>query len=257
MSEDAWQQAEEMLKQHEQSAGLWLKLANDKDRAVVVFLGAPYWRDVCFVDGKYVLFDEQLKAQGERAVTRVAFNVALYDTKEVKVLEQGVVFFKDLMQIRRKYGLTSWAFEVERHGAAKDPKTTYSILPEHQLSPEQVAEFQALVLHDLPAVYAGGGGHELDSYDRTAGREGHAQPKAAAPVEAGAVVDERTAQLLVTELKKLPRAAAERFCATFRIDRIKELPATQIKKALATLEALVAEFNPTEARSAPTPDPFA
>src|SRR5690606_40975467 len=69
---------------------------------------------------------------------------ALFDSKEVKVLEQGVMFFKDLVRVREKYGLEKWAFEIQRHGAAKDPKTTYSILPEHQLrSEEHTSELQS------------------------------------------------------------------------------------------------------------------
>jgi hypothetical protein len=253
MAQDMWQQAEEMAKQHEQSGGLWLKLANDKDRVVVVFLGEPFPRDVCFLDGKYVLFDDELRARGERPSMRVAFNVALYDTKEVKVLEQGLMFFKDLVRIRDKYGLDKWAFEVERHGAAKDPKTTYSILPEHQLSAEEQAAFQALARQDLAAVYAAEGTRdELDSYDRTArGAGSGAVAKLAAAVTA---VDGRTAQLLVKQLKELPREAAERFCAAFQIARIKELPAAQTSKALAMLESLVAEFDPPATPAAA--DPF-
>jgi hypothetical protein len=260
MEPDSWDQAEELAKQHEESGGLWLKLVNDKDRAVVVFLGAPFARDVCFIDGKYVLFDEALKAKGERPTARVAFNVALYDTKDVKIFEQGLTFYKDLKRVRDKYGVRNWAFEVQRHGAAKDPKTTYSILPDRQLTAEEQSVFQALVLHDLPAVYAGDaadaeavGSDGLDSYDRSPGRAAPSQPKAA--TAAPAVIDDRTVELLVTHLKPLPRAAVERFCAMFGIARIKELPATRAAEATRAVDALVAEYNPP-AKAATPPDPF-
>jgi hypothetical protein len=154
MAPSMWQQTEEMAKKHDQGGSLWLKLGNDGDKAVVVFLGEPHPREVCFVDGKYMPFDEKLKAQGLKPSLRVALSVALYDSKEVKVLEQGVMFFKDLVRVREKYGLEKWAFEIQRHGAAKDPKTTYSILPEHQLSAEQQKAFQALPQHDLEKLYA-------------------------------------------------------------------------------------------------------
>src|SRR3972149_4189253 len=108
-----WQQTEELAKKHDQGGGQWVKLAGDGDKTVVVFLGEPYPREVCFVDGKYMPFDEKLKAQGLKASLRVALNVALYDTKEVKVLEQGVGFCKARVQIRAKYGLDKWAFEVQ------------------------------------------------------------------------------------------------------------------------------------------------
>jgi hypothetical protein len=155
MTNSMWQQTEEMAKKHDQGGSLWLKLAGDGDKAVVVFLGEPHPREVAFVDGKYVEVDEKMKAAGTKASLRVALNVALYDSKEVKVLEQGVMFFKDLVRVREKYGLEKWAFEIQRHGAAKDPKTTYSILPEHQLSVEQQKAFQALPQHDLAKLYSG------------------------------------------------------------------------------------------------------
>lgn len=244
-----WQQTEEMAKKHDQGGSTWLKLANDGDKAIVVFLGEPYPREVCFVDGKYARFDDKLKAQGLKASLRVALNVALYDTKEVKVLEQGVVFFKDLVQVRGKYGLDKWAFEVQRHGAAKDPKTTYSILPEHQLTPEQQKELQALPLHDLEKLYAeepageggGSGGGALGSYDAKKG---------------GEPVDAKTAQSIAVVLKALPREAVDRFCKKFGVARIKDLPAAQVEKAIAYLDTLEAEFKAAP-KSGGELDPFA
>jgi len=256
MEDDSWDEVEEMARRHEESGSLWLKLANDKDRAVVVFLGKPYGRTVCFVDGKYLLFDDNLKAQGAKPQLRLAFNVALYDSKEVKVLEQGPAFLKDLKRVRDKFNPKHWAFEIQRHGAARAVTTKYTILPEHQLTAEQQATFQALVRHDLPALYAGEtGGDELDSYDRGAGAAKPKQPGAGAQAVTTAVVEERMAQLLVTHLKALPRAATERFCSTFGIARIKELPAAETAKALMVLDKLVAEYDPPPSASAP-PDPF-
>src|SRR3972149_4856193 len=169
MAPSMWQQTEEMAKKHDQGGSTWLKLQNDGDKAVIVFLSEPHPREVCFVDGKYMPFDEKLKAQGLKPSLRVALSVALYDSTAGKGLEQGVMFFKALVRVREKYGLEKWAFEIQRHGAAKDPKTTYSILPEHQLSAEQLKEFQALKLQDLEKLYSGegaGSGDSLGSYDR-------------------------------------------------------------------------------------------
>jgi hypothetical protein len=227
----AWQQTEDLAKKHDQSGSTWLKLANDGDKVVVVILGDPFPREVCFAEGKYMPFDEKLKAEGFKPSLRVAFNVALFDTKEVKVLEQGVVFFKDLMQVREKYGLEKWAFEIRRNGAAKDPKTTYSILPEHQLSPAQQAEFKALALHDLAAVYQGGDG---------------AKP-AAEPI------DDKTVQSISVVLKSLPKQAVERFCKKLGVTRIREIPAAQMQMAIDVLDVLEAEFKP----KAVEVDPFA
>jgi hypothetical protein len=227
-----WQQTEEMAKKHDQSSSTWLKLANDGDKVVVVVLGDPYPREVCFVDGKYMPFDEKLKSEGHKASLRVAFNAALFDTKEVKVLEQGVVFFKDLMQVREKYGLDKWAFEIRRNGAAKDPKTTYSILPEHQLTPAQQEEFKKLALHDLAAVYAGAAAEES---------------------KPAALIDDKTAQSITVVLKSLPKEAVERFCKKLGVSRIREIPAAQVQMAVDVLDVLEAEFKP----KAVEVDPFA
>lgn len=243
MAPSMWQQTEEMAKKHDQGGSLWLKLANDGDKAVVVFLGEPHPREVCFVDGKYVEFDEKLKAQGLKPSLRVALNVALFDSKEVKVLEQGVMFFKDLVRVREKYGLEKWAFEIQRHGAAKDPKTTYSILPEHQLTTEQQKAFQALPLHDLAKLYAGeseGGGASLGSYDQ----------------KSDGTVDPKIAQTIAAQLKALPREAVDRFLQKFGVQRIKDLPAAHVEKARAFVEQLQAELAaPTAAET--EVDPFA
>ena len=96
MTNSMWQHTEEMAKKHDQGGSLWLKLAGDGDKAVVVFLGEPHPREVCFVDGKYVEFDDKAKQAGLKPSLRVALNVALYDSKEVKVLEQGAVSYTHL-----------------------------------------------------------------------------------------------------------------------------------------------------------------
>ncbi len=238
MAPSMWQQTEDMAKKHDQSGSVWLKLQNDGDKAVIVFLGEPYPREVAFVDGKYVEVDEKMKAEGHKASLRVALNVALFDTQEVKVLEQGVMFFKDLVRVRDKYGLDKWAFEVQRHGAAKDPKTTYSLLPEHQLTPEQQRAYQALAQHDLRRLYAGeggggsgSGGASLDTFDQ----------------KANATIDPKVAQGIATQLKALPREAVDRFLEKFGVQRIKDLPAAHVEKARAFVEQLQTELTAPQA----------
>ena len=243
MAANKWQQTEEMAKKHDQGSSTWLKLGNDGDKAVVVFLGEPFPREVCFVDGKYMPFDDKLKAQGLKPSLRVALNVALYDTKEVKVLEQGVMFFKDLVRVREKYGLEKWAFEIQRHGAAKDPKTTYSILPEHQLTPEQQKEFQGLKLNDFDKLYNGTSDEpsSLGSYDR----------------KDSDLIDAGTAQAIAGQLKTMPREAVDRFCKKFSVARIKDLPSAQVEKARAFVEVLASEFAAPAAADSHETDPFA
>jgi len=236
-----WEQTEEMAKKHDADSSTWLKLANDQDTAVVVFVGDPFPREVSFIDGKYVPADDAVRAAGHKVSLRVAYNVVLPETGEMKVLEQGVMFFKDLVQVREKYGLEKWAFEVKRHGAAKDPKTTYSILPERQLTAEERKAFQSVELLDLPKLYAG---------------ETEAEPATASEPEVSGPIDAKLATAIVTQLKAMPRQAVDRFLEQFGIKRIKDLPAAQWERAKAFVEKLVAEFD----APATTPvevDPFA
>ncbi|RKG90445.1 hypothetical protein D7W82_03905 [Corallococcus sp. CA049B] len=243
MASNMWEQTAAMAKQHEQQGGAWLKLANDGDIAVVVFLGEPHPREVVFLDNKFVPFDEKLKAQGHKPSLRVALNVAVYGTREVKVMEQASTFFTNLLQVRAKYGLETWAFEVKRHGAAKDPKTTYSLLPEKQLSPAEVTDFQALRLHDLPKLYAA----------EAAAAASSTSPAATSSPKAGEPVDVKLAQAMATALKALPREAVDRFLQKFGVQRIRDIPASKGELARAFVDSLVAEYS---AESVADVDPF-
>ncbi len=228
MTNSMWQKTEELAKQHDQQGGSWIRLQNDGDSAVVVFLGEPYPRQVCFVDGKYHVATDELKAAGHKASLRVALNVLLLETKEVKVLEQGVVFFKDLVRVRDKYGLSEWAFEVTRNGAPKDPKTSYSILPERQLTAEERQLVKGLKVHELAVLYG-----EAEVED---------EPE---------FVDEEVARQMVGQLKLLPRQAAERFCQKFGVERVRDLKRTHVEAAWELIVALQKELNPSAAA-----DPF-
>jgi hypothetical protein len=165
----------------------------------------------------------------------VALNVALYDSKEVKVLEQGVMFFKDLVRVREKYGLEKWAFEIQRHGAAKDPKTTYSILPEHQLSAEQQKAFQALPQHDLAKLYSGEGdsGGKGGAVARLLRQEGRDQERRRHLAQRGAGHRHRAQGAAARGDGQVPQK--------FGVQRIKDLPASQVEKARAFVEQLQTE----------------
>ena len=137
-----------------------------------------------------------------------------------------------------------YAADGYAHGAAKDPKTTYSILPEHQLSAEEQKAYQALPQHDLEKLYAGesegGGTAPIGSYDQ----------------KTGGTVDPKVAQAIATQLKALPREAVDRFLQKFGVQRIKDLPAAQVEKARAFVEQLQTELA-APAASESEVDPFA
>ncbi len=219
---ELWQQTESMMEQHSKSNN-WLKLKADGDKVVVVFLGNPYPREVCFVDGKCIPYSDELKAQGLKPSLRVSMNVAIYATKEIKIIEQGVYFFKDVVRVRDKYSLEGWAYEICRHGAAKDIDTTYAILPEKELTAEQQKEFQSLPLHDFKEIYSRNGDEfsDLGSYDRE--KEEINTPFAK--------IDKESAYSLAVSLKDLPKKYIEKFCAEFGVNRVRDLPARRAKEA--------------------------
>lgn len=233
MTTTMWDHTEALSRQLDADTSTWLRLADDGDKATVVFLGEPHPRQVSFIDGKSVPFDAAARAAGHKPALRVAFNVALYDTGDVKVLEKGVVFFRDLLRVREHYGLERWSFELERHGAAKDPKTTYSILPERKLSAVERRAYRALVRFDLRALYA-------------------APLAAFASVEKahGRSIDAAIAAAIAAQLAAMPADAIALFLETFGVARVCDLPAVQRDRAIAFVAQLV------EALNAPSGDRF-
>ncbi len=249
MSENPWEKSKEMADRHSEGTGPWLRLANDGDKAVGVFLGDPFPREVHFVERYVTCAGASCPhcGDGKRPSLRVAIN--FYTGKELRVFEMGTVTFKDLLKVRDKYGLDKWSFEVERHGEAGDPKTTYSILPEERLSEKQLAEVKKLELHDLQKLY-----EEVEKDDEPDGKRGKAGGKAKGDA-GGKTVDAKTASSLVVVLKSLPREATDRFLAKFGISRVRDLPASRVQEAVKLIDALEAEAK--AGKPAEPVDPFA
>jgi hypothetical protein len=126
---DAWAQAEALTKTALESGGIFLRLVNDGDKTVVVFCGDPYAHEVHWTGTAYEECTGkgcQHCAGGIRSSLRVAFNVFVVADGTMKIMEGGARWFTDVLKVRNKYGLGNYAFEIERHGAAGSPKTTYS-----------------------------------------------------------------------------------------------------------------------------------
>lgn len=240
---NAWDKAKEMAEQH--SSSLFVRLSNDGDKVIGVFLGDPYPREVVWTGEKYMDADspeaDKYIKQGKSRNLRIAINFYVPAEKAVKVYETGAATFKTLLKLREKYGLDQWAFEIERHGKAGDSKTTYSILPEHQLDEQMRAQIAQLELHKLEEVVRGGDDAEdeegdFDSYER----------KQDGPIDAEAVAK------MLPRLKALPRELLDKFLGKLQVQRVKDLKASQQAAALELLHALEAEARPAEAV-----DPFA
>jgi len=242
-TKDMWDHSEEMADRHANSGGIFIRLAGDGDKVVGAFCGEPYPREVHWTGEKYVECEgeacEHCKP-GKRPSLRVMLNFFVPAEGEMKVIEGGTVWFNDVLKVRRKYGLDNWLFEIERHGEAGDPKTTYSILPEEKIDGELRAQIEAVDLHDLEGI---GSGEDEE--------EAGGQAVADGPVDA------ETAGKLVSRLKALPRAAVDTFLEQFGVQRVRDLRAADVTAARQLLGGLEAQARKKAAPAQAEVDPFA
>lgn len=238
----AWEMATTMADKHANSGGIFVRLANNGDKIVGAFVGEPYAREVIWTGERYEQFDENNSAhQGKRPSLRVMLNFYVPAEGAMKVIEGGTVWFKDVLKVRDKYGLDKWLFEIERHGDAGDPKTTYSILPEEKLDDEMRARIAAAEPHDLKSI---GTGNDEDN-----GKSSAAAKKSS---NATGPIDPRVAGDLVAKLKALPRSDVDAFLAEFGVQRVRDLEAKHETAARAFIDQLLAKQSQPE-----EVDPFA
>lgn len=238
----AWETATSMADKHANSGGIFVRLAANGDKIIGAFVGEPYAREVIWTGERYEQFDENNSAhQGKRPSLRVMLNFFVPTENAMKVIEGGTVWFKDVLKVRDKYGLDKWLFEIERHGDAGDPKTTYSILPEEKLDDEMRARIAAAEPHDLKSIGTGN--------DDT---EGKSSSNAKKGSNAAGPIDPRVAGDLVAKLKALPRSDVDAFLAEFGVQRVRDLEAKQEGAARGFIEQLLGkQSQPAEV------DPFA
>jgi hypothetical protein len=238
----AWETATSMADKHANSGGIFVRLAANGDKIIGAFCGEPYAREVIWTGERYEVFDENNSAhQGKRPSLRVMLNFFVPPENAMKVIEGGTVWFKDVLKVRDKYGLDKWLFEIERHGDAGDPKTTYSILPEEKLDDEMRARIAAAEPHDLKSIGAGN-----DDSDAKGSASTKKSSNAAGPI------DPRVAGDLVAKLKALPRSDVDAFLAEFGVQRVRDLEAKQEAAARAFIDKrLAGQSQPAEV------DPFA
>lgn len=239
----AWEMATTMADKHANSGGIFVRLAANGDKIIGAFCGEPYAREVIWTGERYEQFDENNSAhQGKRPSLRVMLNFYVPAEGAMKVIEGGTVWFKDVLKVRDKYGLDKWLFEIERHGDAGDPKTTYSILPEEKLDDEMRARIAAAEPHDLKSIGAGN--------DEDAGSKGSTAAKKSS--NAAGPIDPRVAGDLVAKLKALPRSEVDAFLAEFGVQRVRDLEAKHETAARAFIDQLLAKQSQPE-----EVDPFA
>lgn len=127
---------------------IFIRLVNDGDKVVGAFCGEPFPREVIWNGKYYEDFDPDVHV-GKRPSLRIMLNFFVPAENKMKVFEGGVMWFRDVLRVRDKYGLDEWLFEVQRFGAAGNPKTIYTIRPEKKIDAEMRLQIDAAKMHDL------------------------------------------------------------------------------------------------------------
>lgn len=227
--------AKEAAERHAENAqGKFVKFVDDGDKGIFAFLGEVYTKEVVWLGAegsrKPEEYDEKKHGPEKTAKPRmqVVWNVYDFEQEKVRVLEQGVTFFRTWLQADEKYG-KKWAFEIKRNGAKGNKKTTYSVFPERELKPDEVEMLSKLDLY------------ELDNPEHSLGDDG------VVGTAGNGVIEADTANSLITDLKELrddgkPEVLTA-FLKEFGIEAIRDVPKALADKALA----FVAQHKPAAA----------
>ena len=130
-----------------QGSGTFLRLEGDGDKAVIAFCGSPFHRDICFNEKTktYEAWNEETsKAAGRKKTARYAMNCFVVSDKsgspmDMRVFDMNFQTIQQVIALRDKYGFGKKLFEITRHGAKGDTKTTYQILPDEDITTEMRA----------------------------------------------------------------------------------------------------------------------
>lgn len=237
---NAWDKAKNLAEKHATQGSIFVRLQNDGDAVVGIFCGEPYAREVYWDGEKYVEATADGPPPGATAKTpslRVALNFYVPSEGTMKIVEGGTQWFRDLVNVREKYGLDKWLFEIKRHGKPKDPKTKYTILPEEKIDDPLRAKISHVPAHDLAQMSAG-----TDDAETSDGLK---------------VIDLDVARQFADRLRALPRSEADMFLQEFRIERVRDLPNDRMPAALQFLLKLEGTHKSQNGAKESAIDPFA
>ena len=123
----AWDKAKELADKHVAAGGIFVRLQNDGDKIVGVFCGEPFAKEVYWDGQKYS--DTPPEGVAAKPSLRVSLNFYVPAEGAMKIIEGGTAWFKDVLDVKDKYGLDKWSFEIKRRGKKGDPKTKYRSCP--------------------------------------------------------------------------------------------------------------------------------
>ena len=143
-----------MSKGGEGGGGGFLRLVDDGDHALVAFVGEPVWHEIVWSGEAYEEYS--LEQHGPRATAKPSRRaaVAVYDFAEsrCKVLDMAKSAQGAALAAVRKFSPEKWAFEISRKGAKGSTDTTYGVLPDHELTPAELAAISAAARPDIHAL---------------------------------------------------------------------------------------------------------
>ena len=176
-------------------------------------------------------------------------NIYVLAENVVKVYEMGATVFKDVFKLRDKYGVDTWAFEIERHGGKGDNKTSYTILPEQRLDDAMRKQIAQLELHDLEKVLSstddGDDGDEERGFDSYEDKQDAPKDKRDTPAgKRDRPIDSAVLEQVMPRLKVLPRETLDDFLKKFKVQRVKDLRAGDQTAVLEFLSRIEAAMQP-------------
>ena len=144
-SKGSWTATQEAMEH--QGGGIFLKLENDGDTAVLAFCGAPLPRHTAYDEKSNTSepFDPA-KHDVKQKRTKYLINAYVFSfngsvVDEMKIVDMSFKTLTTVIALKDKYGFGKCPFEIARAGAARDKKTVYHILPENrELTADDIAK---------------------------------------------------------------------------------------------------------------------
>jgi hypothetical protein len=173
-----WDNLSKKRQQSDASAGgSFLRLADDGDHALVAFVGEPTIHYTVWTGETYEEYDSNVHGPRATAKPSMRAAVAVYDLMEraMKVWDMPKSAQAAALAAVRKFDHLKWSFEITRSGAKGSTSTTYGVMPDHELTPDELSSVGAASLPDIRGVL---------------GLAEEAEPAAAPPRAAGALDDE-------------------------------------------------------------------
>jgi len=233
---NGWNATKEMAERHGEGGGKFVKLPKDGDKIVGVFCGEPFPKEVYWTGEKYLPYNGE---PGIKPIMRVAMNFFDLQTRAMRIMENGVTWYKDLLKVKDKYGLEHQAYEVERHGSGA--QTSYTIMPERKLTDEEAREIAGTALHDLSQSGGGDEKSDFNSYGKSK----------------DAALDPHEASEMVAKLKSLPREDVDSFLKRFSVQKVRDLKAADKDAAWGFIREAEARRDRGKAQPEGEIDPFA